>query len=105
MAPDPHNPVTQSGEHPVVHNATVLDPRIDRVISWILGVIATLALSIGASFWKGTQDNFAELRKDMMDMKIEVAALRQANTELADMKSQMQRLEERLRSVEIRREK
>lgn len=76
------------------------DPRIDRAISWVLGVISTGALS-----W--SIHSFGSLEKGISGLSLEVTRLTtqmQVNSQyLQEQKVALDRLEDRLRQVEKQR--
>lgn len=82
---------------------TVFDPRIDRLITWGLGVVATGALTVGAAFYKGTQESFIDLNKQIVELRIELATVKVHDKEIAEMKAMLRDFEGRLRSTENRK--
>jgi len=94
------------------------DPRIDKLISWGLGMVGTIILGVGTFFINGFRDGIKDIQKDLGSVKLEVSAsrteikseisdlrteialLKQRDTVVGELKSSLLRLEDRLLRLE-----
>jgi len=83
-------------------DALTKDARIDKVITWTLMTAATLALSIGAWFFRGLDTRLGELGRSLDDLKREVAVLQVQRHEVQDLKDDAKEFRARLRALEAK---
>jgi hypothetical protein len=104
--PAPHD----SGETtkvnlPNLERGSVFDPRVDRVVTWLLGISITVGLGFGATAFGGMRADIAELKKETADstgkLKDEISGLR---TELAKKDRDRSDIDELKRDVGALRE-
>lgn len=76
------------------NGAILRDPRVDRLITWVLAVACMTTLSVGAWFFKGLQDEMANLSSAIRELSVGVAIVR---TEQRSMIRRLDRLEEATR--------
>jgi hypothetical protein len=121
MTREPHEDTPDAGSPlPERRKQTTIfkDPRIDKVISWGLGLAGTIVLSLGSWAISGFKEGIQEIKSDLTsvrhevnasrteikgeisDLKTEVALLKQRDSVVGELKSAMMRLEDRLLRLE-----
>lgn len=99
-------------------SAIFRDPRVDRLVSWGLGLVPVVAVAFAGSWAKAFESHFASLddgqskiSHDLDDFKIDladklagikqdVALLKQNGSELSEVKATLLRYEERILRLE-----
>ena len=54
---------------------TKSDPRVDKAISWALTLVAGIALSVGAYFFKAGVDSLDLLRREITQLRLTLVAM------------------------------
>lgn len=91
-APDlpPHE---SSGEHTVPaaspQTQSAQDPRIDRFITWVLGTVFTIALTACVWFLNGLTSSMAEMRKELVDLRLEVKGKETDRKDIDELKKEL----------------
>ena len=52
------------------------DPRVDRAVTWVLTALETVALGVGAWFFRELNQTVSDLAKSVGDLKTEIAVAR-----------------------------
>ena len=78
------------------------DPRVERAISWALVTAATVALTVGAWFFRDLSSTVKSLNEAVIGLKTEVAVLAVDREDIEELKEDVRELRQRLRAVEQR---
>lgn len=118
---DEHDDTPEAGHPPLERRkqATVFkDPRIDKLISWGLGLVGSIILMVGTWAINGFKESIhdirsevvtiraeiggarAEIKGEISDLRTEVALLKQRDTVVGELKASLIRLEDRLLRLE-----
>lgn len=81
----------------------VNDPRVDKVISWVLTGACAVALTVGAWFFNLLHTNMSALTDGIGDLKTEVAVLATNTRRLDRLDKEVQTL--RARVLELEKER
>lgn len=72
------------------------DPRIDKLISWGLGMVGTIILGVGTFFINGFREGIRDIQKDLTSVKLEVGASRtEIKSEISDLRTEIALLKQR----------
>lgn len=87
----------ESAEQPAPRNeqpvpTSVVDPRIDKVISWTLMFAAGVALSVGAWFFAGLQRGMDDLKKEIVGLQVQLAHVEKDRLDIDDLKKEVHEL-------------
>lgn len=73
------------------NGAILRDPRVDRLMTWVLALACMVALSTGAWFFRSLQDEMANLSGAIRNLSVDIAVVR---TEQKFMSRRLDRLED-----------
>lgn len=84
-------------------SAAVFDPRIDRLISWVLMLAAGVALSVGAWFFGNLQHGMDELKREVVELKVALKGTESDRRDIEDLKIAIAQLRQQLYELERRK--
>ena len=82
--------------------AVLKDPRLDRVMTWILAILVTCSLSYGASTFNDLRAEMKTLNISVNGLHTSVKVLETSIGAIAELKDEMKKVRERLRWLEIK---
>lgn len=78
-----------------------LDPRLDRLATWALGTVATIALSVGAYYFQAFTGEMRALNKEVSGLTTKVAVIEAQGQNVVDLRREVAGITERLRTLEL----
>lgn len=88
------DPKAKSGEEEVIIEKVPRDPRVDKLFSWMLGIAATTALSVGGWWSLALQ---SEVKESRSESKVQFKEL---NDKLSDLQTSVAVIQERKERVD-----
>lgn len=77
---------------------------LESVITYVLMTFCGGALSVGAWFFKGLDKNVKTLTEAVSDLKTEIAVMRRDAEDLAELRQKLERLNEKVVTIEAKLE-
>lgn len=81
--------------------AILKDPRVDRVMTWVLALFVTVALAIGASTFNDLKGEMRTLNTSVTGLHISVKVLETSTSDISELKEEVKKMRERLRWLEM----
>ena len=81
--------------------AILRDPRVDRVITWVLALLVTVSLSYGASTFSDLKAEMRTLNSSVNGLHTSVKVLETSTAAITELKSEMTKVRDRVRWLEI----
>ena len=81
--------------------AVLKDPRVDRVMTWVLALLVTVSLSYGASTFSDLKTEMKTLNLSVNGLHTSVKVLETSTAAIAELKAEMTKLRDRVRWLEI----
>lgn len=81
--------------------AVLKDPRVDRVMTWVLALLVTVSLSYGASTFTELKDEMKTLNQSVNGLHTSVKVLETSTAAITEIKADMTKLRDRVRWLEI----
>lgn len=81
--------------------AVLKDPRVDRVMTWVLALLVTVSLSYGASTFSELKSEMKTLNMSVNGLHTSVKVLETSTKAITEIKDDIEKVRERLRWLEI----
>lgn len=81
--------------------AVLKDPRVDRVMTWVLALLVTVSLSYGASTFDDLKTEMRTLNKSVNGLHTSVKVLETSTAAIAELKTDLIKVRDRLRWLEM----
>jgi len=82
--------------------AVLKDPRLDRVMTWVLAILVTCSLSYGASTFSDLKAEMKTLNTSVNGLHTSVKVLETSFADISEIKDDIKKVRERLRWLEIK---
>lgn len=77
------------------------DPRVDRVMTWVLALFVTVALAFGSSTFSELKAEMRTLNQSVNGLHTSVKVLERSTVDITEIKDDLKKVRERLRWLEI----
>ncbi len=81
--------------------AILKDPRVDRVMTWVLALLVTCSLAYGASTFSDLKTEMKTLNRSVNGLHTSVKVLETSTAAIAELKADLTKVRDRVRWLEI----
>ncbi len=81
--------------------AVLKDPRVDRVMTWVLALLVTCSLAWGATTFSDLKSEMKTLNTSVNGLHTSVKVLETSQKEIAELKDDLRKVRDRVRLLEI----
>lgn len=76
------------------------DPRVEKAATWVFSLVVTIALSMGALYFKALAETQTKLAQAINKLNTKVEVLSERGLQMKDFKTDVRALEERVLRLE-----